>query len=106
MPYLLHTAQAGPAVCLMCMVLVECNRLGTISLLFTAITLQGGICTGFMVNHIDIAPNFAGTLYGITNAVATIPAWVAPLMVGALTNNQVRGEGMNGEKMRGGRNMR
>ncbi|KAG7171475.1 inorganic phosphate cotransporter-like 7 [Homarus americanus] len=53
-----------------------------------AVTLQGGIYTGFMVNHVDIAPNFAGTLFGITNAAATIPGWVAPMTVGALTNNQ------------------
>lgn len=45
-----------------------------------------------MVNHIDIAPNFAGTLFGITNALSTIPSWVAPMTVGALTNGRVRRE--------------
>nr|XP_027225767.1 putative inorganic phosphate cotransporter [Penaeus vannamei] len=62
---------------------VECNRGATIAILFVAVTLQGGIYTGFMVNHVDIAPNFAGTLFGITNAAATIPGWVAPMTVGA-----------------------
>ncbi|XP_042217481.1 putative inorganic phosphate cotransporter isoform X1 [Homarus americanus] len=81
-------AHVGPAICLLCLSLVECNRGATIALLFTAVTLQGGIYTGFMVNHVDIAPNFAGTLFGITNAAATIPGWVAPMTVGALTNNQ------------------
>lgn len=83
------TAHGGPAVCLFCMSLVECNREGTIGLLFAAVTLSGSMYTGFQVNHIDIAPNFAGTLYGITNAAATIPGWVAPMTVGKLTNNQV-----------------
>ncbi|XP_045621708.2 sialin isoform X1 [Procambarus clarkii] len=78
----------GPAVCLLSLSLVECNRPATIALLFTAVSLQGGIYTGFMVNHVDIAPNFAGTLFGITNAAATIPGWLAPMTVGALTNNQ------------------
>ncbi|XP_069956844.1 sialin-like [Cherax quadricarinatus] len=81
-------ANVGPAVCLLCLSLVECDRGATIALLFTAVTLQGGIYTGFMVNHVDIAPNFAGTLFGITNAAATIPAFIAPMTVGALTNNR------------------
>lgn len=76
----------GPAVCLVCLSFVECDRTATLALLFVAVTLQGGIYSGFMVNHIDIAPNFAGTLFGITNAAATIPGWLAPMTVGALTN--------------------
>lgn len=51
--------------------------------------VQGGIYSGYVVNHIDIAPNYAGTLYGITNAIATIPGWLAPMTVGALTNGNV-----------------
>lgn len=81
-------AHVGPAVCLLSLAFVECNRGATIAILFVAVTLQGGIYTGFMVNHVDIAPNFAGTLFGITNAAATIPGWVAPMTVGALTNGQ------------------
>lgn len=78
----------GPAVCLLCLSLVECDRGATIALFFIAISLQGGIYTGFMVNHVDIAPNFAGTLFGITNGAATIPSFIAPVTVGALTNNK------------------
>ncbi|KAG0712044.1 putative inorganic phosphate cotransporter [Chionoecetes opilio] len=82
------TAQVGPAVCLLAITLVQCNRVATIALFFVAVTFQGGIYTGFMVNHIDIAPNFAGTLFGITNAFATIPSWVGPMTTGALTKGQ------------------
>ncbi|KAK7066596.1 hypothetical protein SK128_005107 [Halocaridina rubra] len=81
-------AHCGPAICLITLTTFTCNREATIALLFVAVGLQGGIYTGFMVNHVDIAPNFAGTLFGITNAGATIPGWVAPMTVGALTNNQ------------------
>lgn len=81
-------AHLGPAICLLSLFFVECDREATVLLLFLAVTLQGGIYTGFMVNHIDIAPNFAGTLFGITNAAATIPGWLAPMTVGALTNNK------------------
>ncbi|XP_069956909.1 putative inorganic phosphate cotransporter, partial [Cherax quadricarinatus] len=78
----------GPAVCLVCLSFVECDRSATIALFVIALTLQGGIYTGYVVNHMDIAPNFAGTLYGITNTAATVPAILAPMAVGVLTNNQ------------------
>ncbi|XP_076069277.1 putative inorganic phosphate cotransporter [Oratosquilla oratoria] len=81
-------AHMGPAVCLCCLALVECDRGATIALLFFAVTLQGAQYSGHSVNHIDIAPNFAGTLFGFTNSAATIPGWVAPMTVGLLTNNQ------------------
>ncbi|KAL7630250.1 UNVERIFIED_CONTAM: hypothetical protein RMT77_019607 [Armadillidium vulgare] len=79
-------AHGGPGICLFCLSFVECNRSWTVTLLFISITLQGGIYTGWLINHIDIAPNFAGTLYGITNGLSSIPAWVAPIVVGTLTN--------------------
>jgi len=41
---------------------------------------------GFLTNHIDIAPNFAGTLYGVTNCIASIPSFVAPQTAGLMTN--------------------
>lgn len=44
---------------------------------------------GFLSNHIDIAPNYAGTLVAITNTVATIPGIVVPVFVGKLTETDV-----------------
>ncbi|CAL4098932.1 unnamed protein product, partial [Meganyctiphanes norvegica] len=86
-------AHVGPAICMVCLSFVECDTAATFALLFASVSLMGGIYTGFMVNHIDIAPNYAGTLFGITNAAATIPGWLAPMTVGALTNgNQTFGQ--------------
>ncbi|RXG50903.1 hypothetical protein Avbf_05174 [Armadillidium vulgare] len=80
-------AHGGPGICLLSLSLVECNRNLTVTLIFVAISLQGGIYSGWLINAIDIAPNFAGTLYGITNALASIPSWVAPMLVGTITNH-------------------
>lgn len=44
---------------------------------------------GFLSNHIDIAPNYAGTLMAITNTVATIPGIIMPIFVGAVTHGNV-----------------
>lgn len=38
-----------------------------------------------MVNHVDIAPPFAGTLFGISNTCATLPGILAPYAVALLT---------------------
>lgn len=48
---------------------------------------------GFNVNHLDIAPNFSGTLMGISNCLATIPGFLGPYIVGVLTtNNETQGQ--------------
>lgn len=49
---------------------------------------------GFMVNHNDIAGSYAGLSFGISNTVATIPGFLAPLIVGLLTTHQKQEEWM------------
>eukprot|EP00794_Sanderia_malayensis_P011314 gene11314-12499_t len=44
--------------------------------------------SGFMVNHLDIAPRYAGLLYGITNCLGTIPGILSPPIVGIITKNE------------------
>lgn len=57
------------------------------------ITLTVGINAachlGFQVNHIDLSPNYAGTLMGITNACASIMSFNAPLLVGVIVPETV-----------------
>ena len=38
------------------------------------------MAAGFNINHIDIAPQYAGVLMGITNSVGTIPGILGPLV--------------------------
>ena len=51
---------------------------------------MGGMYSGYLANHIDIAPSFAGTLMGITNTFATVPGIVVPSFVGYITYGNVR----------------
>ena len=44
---------------------------------------------GYGVNHLDISPNYAGILEGITNSASTISGCIAPVIVGILTENKV-----------------
>jgi hypothetical protein len=40
-----------------------------------------------MVNANDIAGNYAGIVFGISNKIAIIPGIIAPYIVGALTSH-------------------
>lgn len=56
---------------------------------YVGVTSIGGMFCGFLSNHIDIAPNYAGTLMAITNTAATLPGIVMPIFVGAVTQGNV-----------------
>ncbi|XP_015126787.1 sialin [Diachasma alloeum] len=79
-------ASVVPMVCLVIVCYVG-NAIGAVALMTIGVTCIGGMYCGFLANHIDIAPNFAGTLVAITNAVATIPGIVVPIAVGHLTSS-------------------
>lgn len=55
-----------------------------IVLLTLAVGINSATYLGFQVNHIDLAPNHAGTMMGITNCAANIMSIIAPLIVGEL----------------------
>lgn len=42
------------------------------------------------VNHIDIAPDHAGILMGVTNCVASMSGFLAPYVVGLTVSSPVR----------------
>lgn len=75
-----------PAICLIGVTYVGCNTDLAVALLTLGTMFVGGMYSGFLSNHIDIAPQFAGTLMGITNTFATIPGIVVPSFVGYMTH--------------------
>ncbi|XP_050392280.1 sialin isoform X1 [Patella vulgata] len=81
-----------PAVFMVAVAYSGCNHTLAVVLLTFAVGTGGLSMGGYQVNHLDIAPRFAGTLFGITNAIATIPGFLAPLVVGILTNHQETSE--------------
>ncbi|XP_034650012.1 putative inorganic phosphate cotransporter isoform X1 [Drosophila subobscura] len=61
--------------------------LAVVLLCFTVGT-NGATYLGFNMNHIDLSPNYAGILMGITNCVANIMSIIAPLVVGVIVTNE------------------
>jgi ACS family sodium-dependent inorganic phosphate cotransporter len=79
-------ASVIPGIILVALCYIGCIRWLAVLLMTIAITSVGGMFAGFLGNHIDIAPNFAGTLMALTNTAATIPGIVVPIFVGWLTH--------------------
>lgn len=82
-------ASVVPMFCLLVLCFIGCQRVLAVGLMGLAITSIGGMFCGFLSNHIDLAPNFAGTLMAITNTVATLPGIIVPIFVGEITHGNV-----------------
>eukprot|EP00795_Rhopilema_esculentum_P016415 gene16415-7820_t len=57
--------------------------------LVMAVGFDGLAYSGFIINHLDIAPRYASLLFGMSNTFATIPGIVGPLVVGFVTTHEV-----------------
>ena len=79
-----------PAFLLVSTSYVGCDHTSLAVVLFSlALGMQSLNTCAYCVNHLDVAPRFAGILMGIANSVGTIPGMIAPYVVGLLTDNQV-----------------
>jgi len=65
-----------------------CNRILIASAFVLSISFSSLSWCGFAVNHLDLAPNYAGTLMGLTNTLATVAGILGPEVVGALTYHE------------------
>lgn len=68
---------------------VECDTSLACLLLILVMTFNGGCHPGLNSTHVDMAPDFAGTLMGITNSIGNIPGFVATAMAKEFTKSGV-----------------
>ncbi|XP_076437196.1 sialin-like isoform X2 [Babylonia areolata] len=86
----------GPGCFLIGTGFMDCNQqMEAVVMLTISVGLCGFQFSGYFINHGDIAPAYAGTLFGITNTAATVPGILAPYVVAALTTNRTREEWQN-----------
>lgn len=78
-----------PGICLLILCYIGCKHTAAVIVMSIGIIAMGGMFSGFLSNHIDIAPNYAGTLVAITNTAATIPGIIVPIFVGFMTKGNV-----------------
>nr|CAD7598036.1 unnamed protein product [Timema genevievae] len=80
--------QYGPAIALIAASYTGCNADLTVALLTIGVGLNGGIYSGFKVNHLDISPRFAGILMSFTNCLANLAGLLAPMTAGYVINER------------------
>ncbi|KAF7273182.1 putative inorganic phosphate cotransporter isoform X2 [Rhynchophorus ferrugineus] len=76
--------QYGPAIALFTAAFTGCDRWLTVAVLTIGVGLNGGIYSGFKVNHLDISPQFAGVLMSFTNCLANLAGLLAPIYAGIM----------------------
>ncbi|GIY29445.1 putative inorganic phosphate cotransporter [Caerostris extrusa] len=77
----------GPALCCLGIISVGCHAELIVALLCLGMFLNGFVYSGFNITHVDMSPDLAGVLYGITNSIANTAGIVSPMIVGVLTAN-------------------
>ncbi|XP_053609698.1 putative inorganic phosphate cotransporter [Plodia interpunctella] len=79
----------GPAAALLILSYLPPGHL-TLAVVILTVTvgLNGAHYVGFMMSHIDLSPNFASVMMGITNGVAGIFSIMAPLSVSIVVKDQ------------------
>ncbi|XP_066993790.2 sialin isoform X2 [Anabrus simplex] len=70
-----------------------CNSVAAIICLTLSVSCSGAVSTGPLASLVDIGPNFAGVVLGITNMITVAPGFISPIIVGKLTyQNQTSGQ--------------
>ncbi|XP_033156125.1 putative inorganic phosphate cotransporter isoform X1 [Drosophila mauritiana] len=81
--------QWGPMACLIGLGYMTADeKTWAILLLTLAVGINAGCSCGYLINHIDLSPNFAGPMMGVTNGIAGVTSIIAPLVVGAIVSDE------------------
>lgn len=85
-------SQTGGAILLVTMGFVGRDAVAAMTLLTITVSLGSFLFSGFNINHLDLAPNFAGVLMGIANGLENITTILAPLTVGWVVTDPASAE--------------
>ncbi|XP_059617450.1 sialin-like [Phlebotomus argentipes] len=66
------------------------DPVGTVACITVAVGFGAFAWSGFIVNPLDLAPNHASVILGISNTFATIPGIVSPLLTGVITSDKTK----------------
>lgn len=83
------SAHIVPGCLLIAQTLVGCQVTWVTVLLTLSLAFNGASTITNLSNAQDLAPNFAGSLYGIANCLGSTTGFISPMVVGYLTSNHV-----------------
>ncbi|CAB3253310.1 unnamed protein product [Arctia plantaginis] len=76
-----------PGLLLIALGYTGCAPILSVALITFSMGSNGAATLTNLVNHQDLAPNFAGTLYGIANGIGNTAGFVTPLVTAYFTKN-------------------
>jgi len=68
------------------------NPAVAVAFLTIGVGITGLNASGYAVNILDIAPQYAGVIMGVTNVFGASPGFISPQIVGIVTPNKTAGE--------------
>lgn len=77
------------AAALLAMMWVDCDKVLALVVMCVAVGALGTIECGAVISEQDIAPNFAGSLKGLTNTVGSATGFLAPAITSAIIDGNV-----------------
>jgi len=85
------TGMFGGGLFLIGLSYLDCTQTAlAVVMLVLAVSMTGFVYSGYFVNHMDIAPQYAGTLMGISNGLAAISGFIAPYVAARVTESVSR----------------
>lgn len=88
--HLLHfSGSLVPACLLVGVAFLDCSHaVVAVVVLTLGVAMTGCLYgAGLYISFADLSPRHAGVLYGISNTIATVPGFVAPIVIGVITRN-------------------
>lgn len=73
----------------MCMTLVGCNHIGAVLILIFSMAINGAAVVTNLQNAQDLAPNFAGSIFGIISLIGGTTGFITPAVTSALIGKNV-----------------
>lgn len=83
--FIFFTASIFTGVFIIAASYAECDKFLVVAYFTVSVAFQG--VPGVAINTLDLSPNYAGILMGISGAVTSITGIVVPYMVGVATPN-------------------
>ncbi|KAK3765989.1 hypothetical protein RRG08_002232 [Elysia crispata] len=81
-----------PGIFVVGLAFVDCTQSTlAVALLVIGVAMSGfQYGAGFLTNPAELAPHYAGIIFGISNTFATLPGIFAPMMIGYITTDQTQ----------------
>jgi len=78
----------GAGVFLIGLSYLDCTQTAlAVVLLVLAVTMSGLVSCGYYVNHMDIAPQYAGILMGLSNGISALTGFAPPYVAFVVTQS-------------------